>query len=159
MTRTLPACLLVVLLPAAPAAAFPGDQVFTGKVGCITFYNSGTSGPVPITDIVTLSFTASFTETNEQEGTVLISHTETSASGLQLDDVDPLSYRAFTNPEDSNVGLVAIHEDGSGVRGAIAEFKRKRDGSVSSLRFVSSYSDDSTTAQRCSGTLKRVPVS
>jgi hypothetical protein len=146
---------LLLLLAAAPAAAFPGGNVFTGKVKCITFYNSGSSGPVPLTDTVTLVFTANVTDTTEQTGTVELSHTEGSASGLQLDDAD-FPYRAFTN--DSNVGLVTFHDDSLEFAGAIAEFKRKSDGSVSSLRIVFTYSDDSSTAQRCTGTLKGSPV-
>jgi hypothetical protein len=153
MLRLLPA---VLLLAAAPASAFPGGYAYTGKVKCITFYNSGSSGPVPLTDTVTLVFTATFTDTTEQEGTVELSHTEGSASGLQLDDTELLPYRAFTNA--SNVGLVAFHDDDVELAGAIADFKRKSDGSVSSLRIVFTYSDDDATAQRCTGTLKGAPV-
>src|SRR5688572_18895454 len=98
LIRALPAALLLLLV-AVPAAAFPGDRTYRGKVKCITFYNSGSSGPVPLTDEVTLSFTALISDEAEQSGNVSMSHTEGSASGLQLDDSAPLSYRAFTNPD------------------------------------------------------------
>jgi hypothetical protein len=159
MLRTLPAALLVALVAAAPAAsAFPGDHSYTGKMKCVTTYNGGSSGPFTSTDVVTLSFIAVVTDVHDQAGTVVLTHTETSAAGIDLDDDDPMTYHALVNPEETNVGLLAVHDDDGDVSAGFGEFKRKADGSVTSIRFVSIFSAAGTELQRCSGTLKLDPV-
>jgi hypothetical protein len=158
MLRAFSASLFLCLAVAPAALAFPGDRIFTGKLKCITTYNGGTVGPFASTDVVTLAFTATVSGAIEQTGTVALSHTETNTSGIYLDDDNPMTYRAFVNPDQTDLGLVAIYDDGPLLSGAVSDFKRKADGSVSALRFVSTYSDGDDSMQRCSGTLKLAPV-
>lgn len=149
--------LLFTCSPLA-AQAFPGGQTFTGKVKCVTTYNGGSSGPFPSTDVVTLAFSEVSTDVTQQTGTVVLTHTEGSAAGIQLDDEDPLLYNAFTNPDETDAGLVGIQDpdnDSGVMSGGVASFKEKPGAPISALSFLFVTSDISNgNAQRCTGTLK-----
>jgi hypothetical protein len=93
---------------------------------------------------------------NRQDGTVGLDHTETSVAGIYLDDEGPLAYTAVLDVDEGKTGLVAIQDDEGSLSGAVVEYKPKSDGSIGSLRFVSTHGFDDQI-QRCSGTLKRVP--
>lgn len=152
--------LLALVFTPLGAFAFPGGKTFTGKLKCTTTYNNGTAGPFSRTDIVTLAFSAVSTAANKQTGTVQLTHTETNAAGIYLDDQNPLDYVALVNPAEKYAGLLSIYlpNPGSLRVGSVGEFKAKPDGSIKSLRFVSAYAFGlAGQVQRCSGTLKLAP--
>lgn len=158
MKRVLFAATLVFLLGgggAPPMAGFPGGADFTGKVKCVTTFDEGAA--FTSTDVVTLSFFQTMNSPpNRQDGTVGLDHTETSGAGIHLDDEGPLAYTAVLDVDEGKTGLVAIQDDEGFLSGAVVEYKPKSDGSIGSLRFVSTHGFDDQI-QRCSGTLKRVP--
>jgi hypothetical protein len=158
MKRIAFAATLVFLLggggvPTAPG--FPGGHTFTGKVKCVTTFDEGSA--FSSTDIVTLTFFQSLNSANRQDGMVELTHTETNTAGIYLDDENLLDYTAVLNLSQGSTGLVAISDDGGFLSGVVAEYKAKSDGSIGSLRFVSTHGFDDEI-QRCSGTLKRAPL-
>lgn len=159
MKRIAFAATLVFLLggggvPTAPG--FPGGQAFTGKVKCVTTFDEGSA--FSSTDIVTLTFFQTMNSPpSRQDGTVELTHTETNTAGIYLDDQDLLAYAAVLDLDEGKTGLVAIQDDGGFLSGAVVEYKPKSDGSIGSLRFLSTHGFDDEI-QRCSGTLKRDPL-
>jgi len=159
MHTRLRAGILAFVLAGAPGAAlaFPGGDIFFGKVKCITLYNGGFSAAED-TDVVTLEFLGLVTDSNQQMGTAELSHTNTFSGGLSL--AADLEYVALRS-EQSDVGQVGIHDPASDddlQRGGIAEYKVKPGAPIGSLRVVF-YAHDTFQGftQRCSGTLKRIP--